>query len=87
MKKLVLALAASTMMSTAAFAEDVKIGVFLGFTGPIESVVAQMAPGAELAIKEVSDSGALLDGSKVVGVRGDTTCVVAAAAQCAPRVM
>ncbi|MEM9276957.1 MAG: ABC transporter substrate-binding protein [Pseudomonadota bacterium] len=80
MKKLVLALAATTMMSTAAFAEDVKIGVFLGFTGPIESLVANMGPGAELAIKEVSDSGALLDGSKVVAVRGDTTCVDAAAA-------
>ena len=36
-------------------AKEVKIGVFLGFTGPIESLVADMAPGAELAIKEVSD--------------------------------
>jgi hypothetical protein len=65
MKKLVLALAATTFMSTAALAEDIKIGVFLGFTGPIESTVANMGPGAELAIKEVSDSGALLDGIKV----------------------
>jgi len=80
MKKLVLALAASTLLSTAALAEDIKIGVFLGFTGPIESMVAQMGPGAELAIKEVSDSGALLDGVKVEAVRGDTTCVDAAAA-------
>ena len=80
MKKLVLALAASTVLSSAALAEDIKIGVFLGFTGPIESMVAQMGPAAELAIKEVSDSGALLDGVKVEGVRGDTTCVDAAAA-------
>ena len=57
MKKLVLALAATTFMSTAALAEDIKIGVFLGFTGPIESTVAHMRPGAELAIKEVPDSG------------------------------
>ena len=83
MKKLVLALAATTMMSTAALAEDIKIGVFLGFTGPIESIVANMGPGAELAIKEVSDSGALLDGSKVESVRGDTTCVDAGAATAA----
>jgi branched-chain amino acid transport system substrate-binding protein len=80
MKKLVIALAASTVLSTAALAEDIKIGVFLGFTGPIESMVAQMGPAAELAIKEVSDSGALLDGVKVEPVRGDTTCVDAAAA-------
>ena len=49
MKKLVLALAATTFMSTAALAEDIKIGVFLGFTGPIESMVANMGPGAEMA--------------------------------------
>ena len=80
MKKLVIALAASTVLSTAALAEDIKVGVFLGLTGPIESIVANMAPAAEMAIKEVSDSGALLDGVKVEAVRGDTTCVDAAAA-------
>ncbi len=80
MKKLVLALAASTMLSSAALAEDIKVGVFLGLTGPLESIVANMAPAAEMAIKEVSDSGALLDGVKVEAVRGDTTCVDAAAA-------
>ncbi len=85
MKKLILALAASTMLSTAAMADghETKIGVFLGFTGPIESIVANMGPAAELAIKEVSDSGALLDGTKVSGVRGDTTCVDAGAATAA----
>ena len=83
MRKLVIALAASTVLSSAALAEDIKIGVFLGFTGPLESIVANMAPGAELAIKEVSDSGALLDGTKIEIVRGDTTCVDAAAATAA----
>jgi branched-chain amino acid transport system substrate-binding protein len=39
-----------------------------------------MAAGAELAMKEVSDSGALLGGTKVVPVRGDSTCIDAAAA-------
>jgi branched-chain amino acid transport system substrate-binding protein len=64
----------------AAFAEDVKLGVLLGYTGPIESLVGPMADGAELAIKEVSDSGALLGGLQVVSVRGDTTCIDSAAA-------
>jgi len=69
--------------TSTAFAEDIKIGVMLGFTGPIESTVAEMAPGADLAIKEVSDSGKLLGGAKVVAVRGDTTCVDSAVATAA----
>jgi len=63
--------------------EAVKLGVFLGFTGPIESLVANMGPAAELAIAEVSDSGAFLDGTKVAAVRADTTCVDTAAATAA----
>ncbi len=86
MRKLAFAALATTMLAgsvATASAEDIKLGVFLGFTGPIESLVANMGPGAELAIKEVSDSGALLDGSKVTAVRADTTCVDAAAATAA----
>ncbi len=64
----------------AAFAEDVKLGVLFGFTGPIESLTPSMADGADLAIKEVNDSGALLGGRQVVAVRGDTTCIDSAAA-------
>ena len=70
-------------LSTAAAAEDVKIGVFLGFTGPIESIVADMGPGAELAISEVNKAGGILGGSTVVPVRGDTTCIDSAAATAA----
>ena len=58
----------------------VKIGVLLGFTGPIESLTPDMASGAELAIKEASESGAFLNGSQITSVRGDSTCVDAAAA-------
>ncbi len=86
MKKLLItttALAGLAAGMGAAQADDVKIGVFLGFTGPIESLVAQMAPGAEKAITEVSESGKLLGGVNVVSVRADTTCVDAAAATAA----
>ena len=83
MKKFVLALAASTIMSTAAFAEDIKIGTILGYTGPIESLTGPMAESAELAMKEVTDSGKLLGGSTVTSVRGDSTCVDSAAATAA----
>ena len=64
----------------AAFADDVKLGVLLGFTGPIESLVGPMGDGADFAIEEVNDSGALLGGLQVTSVRGDTTCIDSAAA-------
>ena len=80
MKKLLMATSAVAMMSTAAFAEDVKIGVILGFTGPLESITPAMGAGAELAMKEVSESGKLLDGSTVTSVRADSTCIDAGAA-------
>ena len=64
----------------AAFAQDVKLGVVFGYTGPIESLTPAMAAGAELAIAEVSDSGMLLDGMQVASVRGDSTCTDSAAA-------
>ena len=64
----------------AAFTDEVKLGVLLGFTGPIESLVGPMGDGADLAIKEVSDSGALLGGKQVVSLRGDSTCIDSAAA-------
>ncbi len=83
MKKLLMATAATALMASGALAEDIKIGIILGFTGPIESLTPHMADGAELAIKEVSDSGLLLGGSTVTPIRADSTCVDAAAATAA----
>ena len=72
-----------SMWAGAAFAADVKLGVVFGYTGPIESLTPAMAAGAELAMKEVSDSGALLGGAKVVSVRADSTCGDSAAGSAA----
>jgi branched-chain amino acid transport system substrate-binding protein len=83
MKKFLTATAAVALLSSGAYAEDIKLGVILGFTGPLESITPHMGSGAELAMKEVSDSGKLLGGSTVTSVRGDSTCVDAAAAQAA----
>ena len=54
MKKLLVATALAALMSTAVNAETIKLGVILGYTGPIESLTPDMAAGAELAIKEAS---------------------------------
>ena len=80
MKKLILAafLFVSTF-STNTFA-DIKMGIILGFTGPIESLTPAMAASAELAFKEASDSGSLLGGQSIAVERADSTCVDSAAA-------
>ncbi len=80
MRKLVLAafLFVSTI-STNSLA-DIKMGIILGFTGPIESLTPAMANSAELAFKEASDSGKLLGGKKISVERADSTCVDSAAA-------
>ncbi|MEL6643693.1 MAG: ABC transporter substrate-binding protein [Pseudomonadota bacterium] len=86
MKRLLTATAASALMTSAAFADghtEVKLGVFLGFTGPIESLVAEMGPAAEFAIEEANASDNFLGGASVTSVRGDTTCVDAGAATAA----
>jgi branched-chain amino acid transport system substrate-binding protein len=87
MKKLLLATSAAAMLAGGAFAdahtEEVKIGVILGFTGPLESITPAMGAGAELAMQEVTDSGALLGGAKVTSIRGDSTCIDAGAATAA----
>ncbi|WP_347309824.1 ABC transporter substrate-binding protein [Defluviimonas sp. SAOS-178_SWC] len=83
MKKLLAATAGLALLAGTAGAEDIKIGVILGFTGPLESITPAMGAGAELAMKEVTDSGKLLGGSTVTSIRGDSTCVDAAAATAA----
>ena len=83
MRGILTALAALLAIAATAEAAEIKIGVMMGFTGPIESLTPDMAAGAELAIGEVNDSKALLGGAAVTPVRGDTTCVDAAAATAA----
>jgi len=74
----VAALAASAF--SAAQAEEIKIGIVLGYTGPLESITPDMAAGAEMAIDEVNASGKLLGGSHVTAIRGDDTCADSSAA-------
>lgn len=83
MKRILLASAAIALVAGVAGAEDIKLGVSVGFTGPLESLAPQMAAGAEMAMAEVSASGKLLGGSTVTSVRADSTCIDAAAATAA----
>jgi branched-chain amino acid transport system substrate-binding protein len=87
MKNLITATALCALAATGALAGshsgEVKLGIILGFTGPIESLTPTMADGAEMAMAEVTASGALLGGATVTPVRADSTCVDAAAATAA----
>ncbi|VAW16230.1 Branched-chain amino acid ABC transporter, amino acid-binding protein (TC 3.A.1.4.1) [hydrothermal vent metagenome] len=74
---------AAALLLPAAASAQVKMGIILGFTGPIESLTPDMKNGAELAFKEVSDSGKLLGGETISVVTADSTCVDAAAATAA----
>jgi len=67
--------------------QDIKVGIILGFTGPIESLTPAMAASAELAFKEASDSGSLLSGSTIIVERADSTCVDSAAATSAAELL
>ncbi|MDB0054286.1 ABC transporter substrate-binding protein [Candidatus Pelagibacter sp.] len=86
MKKLFIAafmLVSSFGTNVMADGHAIKMGIILGFTGPIESLTPAMAASAELAFKEASDSGSLLGGKKIEVVRADSTCVDSAAATAA----
>ena len=83
MKSLLIAATTALLaLSTTAMAGShvVKVGVLMGFTGPIESLTVGIAAAARIAMKEVNDSGQLLGGKVLEGVDADTTCVDAAAA-------
>ena len=83
MRKVFLALVTGAMLSGAAIADGVKIGIILGFTGPIESLTPAMAAGAELAIAEVNASGSFMGGTEITSIRADSTCIDSAAATAA----
>jgi len=82
-KMMMMATAATALMAGSASAEDVKIGVILGYTGPIESLTPHMAASAELAMSEINDSGAFMDDMTLVSERADSTCIDSSAATAA----
>jgi len=83
MKKLFIAAFIFVSTFTTNTFADIKMGIILGFTGPIESLTPAMRDSARLAFDEASKSGSLLGGETITVVEGDSTCVDSAAAQSA----
>ncbi len=71
--------AAALMAAPMASAEDVKLGILMGFTGPLEAMSPPMAEGAEFVATHVNEQGGI-QGGNLVTVRGDDTCADATAA-------
>ncbi|WP_283638144.1 ABC transporter substrate-binding protein [Marinovum algicola] len=87
MKKFLLATALTGLgamtAQAASHSEMVKVGIILGFTGPLETLAPAMADSGEMALAEVNEAGGILDGMMAEAVRGDGTCADAAAATAA----
>ncbi len=75
MKKFLIAGTIALALSTTA--QAAKVGILMGFTGPIESLTTGIAAGAKIAITEVNAAGQL---PHIDIVEADTTCVDAGAA-------
>jgi len=81
MKKLFIAAIMSLSLLATSVLAEIKVGIILGFTGPIESLTPAMRDSAKLAFQEASDSGVLLGGETITVIEGDSTCVDSSAAQ------
>lgn len=68
--------AAAVLLAGSAQAADTKIGILLGFTGPLDTLSPPMADAANLAAKNINDQGGL-NGGMIVTQTGDDNCVTA----------
>ena len=66
----IFAVAAAAMLSTVAYAADIKVGVIGPFTGGSASMGVSMRDGVRLATKEINAAGGI-DGNKIVLVERD----------------
>ncbi|MEM7642214.1 MAG: ABC transporter substrate-binding protein [Pseudomonadota bacterium] len=87
LKHLLTTTTALTLASGAVLADGhgdrVKVGVLMGFTGPVESLTPDMAASADLAFDEINASSLFLGSRQIEAIRGDSTCTDAAAATAA----
>ena len=83
MRKFNIALVAAAALlgaASAASAQDVKLGILMGFTGPLEQMSPPMAKAAQLVATQVNAQGGILKGGKLSFVQADDTCTDATAA-------
>jgi branched-chain amino acid transport system substrate-binding protein len=78
-------LAAPLLLPRPAIADDVKIGILIGQTGPVAAFAPAILDAVNLAVEEVNAGGGILDGRKLQAIvadsKGTAEGAVAAAGQ------
>lgn len=64
----------ATTLAGAAVAQEVKLGLIGGISGPIAALAPPMIKASQLAVEHVNAQGGILDGRKLVAVVGDSAC-------------
>lgn len=84
-KSIIATLVGSTFLASTVYAgaEEIKIGLLAGFTGPVESIAPGMADAARLAVSEANASKNFMDGATLSLVQADSTCIDASVATAA----
>ncbi|MBD1141082.1 ABC transporter substrate-binding protein [Pelagibacterales bacterium SAG-MED39] len=75
LKKILISIIIFTSICVSNVFAEIKVGIILGFTGPISSFTPAMAKSAELAFIEASESDLLLSGKTISSIRIDSTCI------------
>jgi branched-chain amino acid transport system substrate-binding protein len=65
---------AATTLAGAALAQEVKIGLVGGISGPIAALAPPMIKASQLAVEHVNAQGGILNGQKLAAVVGDSAC-------------
>ncbi|WP_116652670.1 ABC transporter substrate-binding protein [Pelagibacterium sediminicola] len=87
-KALTLAVATGVLgAAVPALGQDVKLGILMDMTGPIESMAPGIVAGGELAIAHVNEQGGILDGQTLTHVLADTACDATTAGTAADRLV
>ncbi len=79
-RHLVFAAAAVVAATSPASAQDVKLGILLGYTGPLEQMSPPMTKAIQLVAAQVNAQGGILNNGKLSFVQADDTCTDATAA-------
>jgi branched-chain amino acid transport system substrate-binding protein len=66
--------AAALLAGLPAQAQDIKVGLLGGITGPIAAMAPPMVDAAKLAFSQVNAGGGILNGRKIETVVGDSGC-------------
>ncbi|WP_310618749.1 ABC transporter substrate-binding protein [Flexibacterium corallicola] len=67
-------LSATILSAGSVAADEVKVGLLGGVSGPIAAMAPPMLDAANLAIAQVNEQGGILGGQKLVAVLGDSGC-------------